>query len=358
MKIKKTYQGAIPLNRIANERNESEINTYSTKYMNEKLEDLEKEIYPVGSVIYNNNNTNPATYLGYGKWELTRTFYGGELVGCATVENQNGSDEAVASGETCTFADTRVKSKKYTVNSYVPGVLKGEAGTISVYPKGIVGYVKAHVCITGRVTGSVYGLWFRPNGNALPTGVTMLPSVYYPLVGCLPSAEGYGGGEVTYTYHVNESTAQDAQFFVNPGFAPYPFGGVGNFYPGGGSIGCYLTVEAYAKGGVNYMWTRVPDTLTSSTEALEYVAEKLGGEDNISSGYGLRSYSPNIETAPNGEECYICCIRDVNTLNNEVWIYVYVDKEKGIAFDSEGYNDFVYIRDTSLIDTSVVHIIG
>lgn len=37
MKIKKTYQGAIPLNRIANEYNESEINTYSTNYVNNML---------------------------------------------------------------------------------------------------------------------------------------------------------------------------------------------------------------------------------------------------------------------------------------------------------------------------------
>lgn len=34
MKIQKKYQGAIPLNRIANEYNESEINTYSTGYLN------------------------------------------------------------------------------------------------------------------------------------------------------------------------------------------------------------------------------------------------------------------------------------------------------------------------------------
>ena len=38
MKIKKTYQGAIPLNRIANEHNESEINTYSTNHINKMLE--------------------------------------------------------------------------------------------------------------------------------------------------------------------------------------------------------------------------------------------------------------------------------------------------------------------------------
>lgn len=35
MKIKKVYQGAIPLNRIVNTHNESEQNTYSTKYIND-----------------------------------------------------------------------------------------------------------------------------------------------------------------------------------------------------------------------------------------------------------------------------------------------------------------------------------
>jgi hypothetical protein len=38
MKIQKKYQGAIPLNRIANEHNESEVNTYSTQYLNNKFE--------------------------------------------------------------------------------------------------------------------------------------------------------------------------------------------------------------------------------------------------------------------------------------------------------------------------------
>lgn len=34
MKIKKTYQGAIPLNRISNQEDNSELNTYSTQYIN------------------------------------------------------------------------------------------------------------------------------------------------------------------------------------------------------------------------------------------------------------------------------------------------------------------------------------
>ena len=35
MKIKKTYQGAIPLNRISNQEDNSELNTYSAKYIND-----------------------------------------------------------------------------------------------------------------------------------------------------------------------------------------------------------------------------------------------------------------------------------------------------------------------------------
>lgn len=37
MKIKKTYQGAVPLNRISNQKDNSELNTYSTQYLNNKL---------------------------------------------------------------------------------------------------------------------------------------------------------------------------------------------------------------------------------------------------------------------------------------------------------------------------------
>ena len=37
MKIKKTYQGAIPLNRIANEYNESSANAYSTNFINDNI---------------------------------------------------------------------------------------------------------------------------------------------------------------------------------------------------------------------------------------------------------------------------------------------------------------------------------
>lgn len=43
MKIQKKYQGAIPLNRISNNTDNSDINTYSAKYINEEIEKLEEK---------------------------------------------------------------------------------------------------------------------------------------------------------------------------------------------------------------------------------------------------------------------------------------------------------------------------
>jgi hypothetical protein len=240
-------------NGTASYMTEAQIQILAATQSKEQFEKL----YPVGSVIYNNNNINPQTYLGYGTWELTRTFYGGELVGYGSVENSGTSEEVVTGNQACTFADTRINTKKYTVQSYVPGVIQGEAGTISIYPKGIVGYVKAHVCISGYAEGTTYGFWFQGNGNPLPEGVSLLPSVMFPLYGCFPTVPGYGGAEVTYTYHVDDTVAEDAQFFVNPGFRPYPWSNEAKFYPGKGNVSCHLVVEVYAKGGTNYMWERI-----------------------------------------------------------------------------------------------------
>ena len=44
MKIQKKYQGAIPLNRIANEHNDNKLNTYSTEYINNKLNDVDSSL--------------------------------------------------------------------------------------------------------------------------------------------------------------------------------------------------------------------------------------------------------------------------------------------------------------------------
>lgn len=108
-------------------------------------------------------------------------------------------------------------------------------------------------------------------------------------------------------------------------------------------------------------YTKTTDTSTlisSAEEAYTHAANALGGENNIASGYGLRNYSDTVETSPEGYACYICCIRDTAAMTNEAWVYVHVDKNDGIAFDSSGYNDYAYINNSSLVDKSIVYIIG
>lgn len=64
MKIQKTYQGAVPLNRIANEHNESDINTYSTNYTNSQFENINTKLDIALPIIENTKFkvlwTNPA----------------------------------------------------------------------------------------------------------------------------------------------------------------------------------------------------------------------------------------------------------------------------------------------------------
>lgn len=62
MRIKKTYQGSLPENKIVNTQSESQTDTYSCNYMNENF-------YSVGSVYITSTNTNPSAKLG-GTWEL------------------------------------------------------------------------------------------------------------------------------------------------------------------------------------------------------------------------------------------------------------------------------------------------
>lgn len=121
---------------------------------------------------------------------------------------------------------------------------------------------------------------------------------------------------------------------------------------GGSKASEYVIVLEYTK------TTDTSTLISSAEEAYTYAANALGGESNISSGYGLRNYSDRVETSPEGYACYICCIRDTAAMTNEAWVYVHVDKNDGIAFDSSGYKDYAYISNKSLVDTSTVYIIG
>ena len=67
MKIRKTFAGKVPENKIVNAKSTSETDAYSCKYLN----DL---IYPVGSIYMNVNLVEPSLLFG-GTWErLKDTF--------------------------------------------------------------------------------------------------------------------------------------------------------------------------------------------------------------------------------------------------------------------------------------------
>lgn len=72
MKIQKKYQGAIPLNRIANEHNESEINTYSTNYINSINDNLNTGLIALAnSTKFKVLWSNPNPEAGFEEQDIT-----------------------------------------------------------------------------------------------------------------------------------------------------------------------------------------------------------------------------------------------------------------------------------------------
>ena len=77
MKIQKKYQGAIPLNRIANEHNESEINTYSTNYVNSQLETLQNDVDELQTEVQTINTKLPKVVAcNYNDWQEQQVIEG------------------------------------------------------------------------------------------------------------------------------------------------------------------------------------------------------------------------------------------------------------------------------------------
>lgn len=225
--------------------------TYMTEAQIETMIDTAKKaIYPVGSVIYNSNNINPQTYLGYGTWQLTRTFYGGELLGYGVVYGTDVGTKQTA-GVAYAFSDISLSKKEYYIQNNLNGVLTGSGGAIYIQTKGIVGMVEAFMSVSGYGGTGIKGFWWRnDNYNELPTGVNIWSSGKRGMLLTGPYESNYGGNSNMFLYQV--TTNEDVGFYINPLYQPYG----GEFTPCAGGVGCQLMVKAYAKGGTNYMWTR------------------------------------------------------------------------------------------------------
>ena len=234
----------------------TDVENGSASYITEEQIDnkdivVKESIYPVGSVIYNTNNTNPQTYLGYGTWQLSRTFYGGELLGYGIVYGTEVGTEQ-SSGVDYAFSDVSLSKKNYYINNNLSGILTGSGGAILVQTKGIVGMVEAFMSVSGYGGSGIRGFWWRhTNWNELPTGVSIWSSGDRGMLLTGPTENNYGGNSNMFLYNVN--TTNDIQFYVNPMYRPYG----GPFVPCQGGVGCQLIVKAYARGGTNYMWTRI-----------------------------------------------------------------------------------------------------
>jgi len=75
MRIKKTYQGAVPLNRISNNKNDSHLNTYSTEYLNAQLDGINSNIETVQSNIETINAKLPKVVAcNYNDWQTAQTI--------------------------------------------------------------------------------------------------------------------------------------------------------------------------------------------------------------------------------------------------------------------------------------------
>lgn len=215
----------------------------------ESAKNVTDNILQIGDIYFTSTSDNPSERLG-GTWELVRSFYGGELVAFGTIVNHSSNTKVVAQDEVVPFSD--ISGKTSNITNYVDDILTFDSGTFMAKPKSIVGMFDVQMFITGLGGTGLKAIWFRGQDGTLPTGVTFLPVNGTGVMGTMTDA-GYGGATATYFYKIDDTASDDAQFYINPTYAPYG----GSLIPASAGTKCCLLVKAYAKGGTNYMWKKV-----------------------------------------------------------------------------------------------------
>lgn len=171
-------------------------------------------------------------------------FNKGNLIAVGAVVNTSSNNTSVAKDASLAFSSTTIPNKDYNLINYVEGILEGEAGTIKIHTKGVVGLIKVNVTFSGQGGASCVGFWWQGNSNELPDGVEIVEKKstnYSTALTTGPAGANYGGSTKEFQYLVN--TDEDVEFYINPVASVY--GGV--FIPCSSGTRCVLQVEVYSK---------------------------------------------------------------------------------------------------------------
>ena len=148
--------------------------------VDDSIEDKLKDRYHVGAVIIDYTNTNPATYLGFGTWELCAV--GKMFVGVNTSDTDFNTSGKTGGAKTVTLTTNQIPAHKHTLTD--PGHAHGvtdpghvhtangrtyptaEGALPSLGDNGNVGYMAINMAYTGiSIKSSTTGITMSNTGG-------------------------------------------------------------------------------------------------------------------------------------------------------------------------------------------------
>lgn len=136
-------------------------------------------------------------------------------------------------------------NRSHREQNFISGILEYDstAKTLKVHTKGVVGYIRTFMTISGQGSTNTSGIWFSGKNNVtLPTDVSTMFNNYTTIgLICVQKGSAYTGASNELSYDVRATG--DVTITIDPIFQPYG----GSFTPGTSGTRCTLTVEVYAK---------------------------------------------------------------------------------------------------------------
>lgn len=194
------------------------------------------------------NTTSPitATRLNHMEdgIETANTLKGGLIAyGCIWLTGGSSSSSTLDANTMYGFGDL-VVTRYHNETNYIDDILvyDSTAKTYKVNTKGVVGYVKTTMVISGQGNSNTSGIWFSgQNKDTLPTGVRTMENMGMGGLICFQKGSAYSGASNELDYQV--TATDNVSFTLNPKFESYG----GTLVPSVSGTLCFLKVEVYAK---------------------------------------------------------------------------------------------------------------